>query len=680
MVLMILSSTGAKAKVSSMAKLFGKYKFTATVEVTEAGKAFQEYFAAESEVIITKDAANIYDAQITGFAGAKGSEAMKVNAFSKEKQMFKVNSPSGNNYGVFGNGIYYSEADGKYPFGEELGALYFTISEDAQTITVPDFTLVGNCNFDNSTCDVLAKFTNVKLTLLESEKIDIADITGEWKVTAGSGTYDTKEGSPLPTSYTLALAQNGNATTYKATFTVEGIAPFTLDATFDGNKLEIPYDGNLVDEAKGYRLVSMYSGVSGNISFNYTSESSMTMGNSLVIGTISQKEVEGEKKDVIDYVQWWQNGSAKKQSDAPAFSWAGTYTAKTANYMDLTGGADVLPTEGETVITYYEAIDTYYITKLFGFDVGNMNQGGMKLTLSADNPKEAEVSLSSSPYGAIYIKSSDDMQTWYKLTDVNGQATSLKLTANEDGTLSLGEFFVTKGERGNENTLVCGYQSNTLSVAAEEPETPSWTGTYTITADVTAYDGNEYPATFEMVIDPETEYGQFITSFITADVKNANYGGIKIAPDTEDANKFTFASDKFVKTVEPGAIYWKMKDMNGSNSDLTCTRNEDGSYSISSFSLFILTYDNADEKCVALYENVKATKTSEVSVESAQAAPSIKIAINGGVITLSEKTSVLVTDMSGRTLFSGNTQTISGLQPGAVIIRTAAGAVKGLIK
>ena len=120
--------------------------------------------------------------------------------------------------------------------------------------------------------------------------------------------------------------------------------------------------------------------------------------------------------------------------------------------------------------------------------------------------------------------------------------------------------------------------------------------------------------------------------------------------------------------------------MNGSNSDLTCTRNKDGSYSISSFSLFILTYDNADEKCVALYENVKATKTSEVSVESAQAAPSIKIAIHGGVITLSEKTFVLVTDMSGRTLFSGNTQTISGLQPGAVIIRTAAGAVKGLIK
>ena len=34
---MILCSASARAQVSSMAELFGKYKFTATVEVTEAG-------------------------------------------------------------------------------------------------------------------------------------------------------------------------------------------------------------------------------------------------------------------------------------------------------------------------------------------------------------------------------------------------------------------------------------------------------------------------------------------------------------------------------------------------------------------------------------------------------------------------------------------------------------------
>lgn len=659
--MMILSSTGAKAKVSSMAELFGKYKFTATVEVTEAGKAFQEYFAAESEVIITKDAINIYDAQITGFAGAKGSEAMKVNAFSKEKQMFKVNSPSGNNYGVFGNGIYYSEADGKYPFGEELGALYFTISEDAQTITVPDFTLVGNCNFDNSTCDVLAKFTNVKMVLLESEAINIPDISGNWKVTAGSGTYDTKEGSPLPTSYTLALAQNGNATTYKATFTVEGIAPFTLDATFDGNNLEIPYDGNLVDEAKGYRLVGMYGSKSGNISFNYTSETSMTMGNSLVIGTVATEVVEGEEKEVITFVQWWMNGSAKKQSDAPAFSWAGTYTSKTS-YMDLSSGTDVLPTEGETVITYYESIDTYYITKLFGFDVGSMNNGGMKLTLSADNPKEAEVSLSSSPYGAIYIKSSDDMKTWYKLTDVNGYATSLKLTANEDGTLTLGDFFVAKGEYGNETTYVGGYQSNTLTPATEEPVVQTWDGTYEATATVTKYVDGDYPETFPIVIAPEGDYGQFITTFITEDAKAANNGGIRLTPSADDADKAEMATDKFVKIVELGVKYWKIYDMNGSTSPLSLTRNADGTVSISTFSLFEISFDaewNEVKKCLALYENVVAKK-------SASGIENVNVSDDNG-------SDVRYFDLSGRALKSAGNGRL-------VIVKTAKGVKKVLVK
>lgn len=660
--MMILCSTGAKAKVSSMAELFGKYKFTATVEVTAAGKAYEANILKEGEVIITKDAANIYDAQITGFAVNNATEAMKVNSINTETCKFQVKNPSGNSYGAMG-GLYYSDINGTYPFGEiQIESLVFVYDPETKAMTCNDFSLVGNCDYSASTCEIIAKFTNVKLTLLESEKIDIADITGEWKVTAGSGTYDTKEGSPLPTSYTLALAQNGNATTYKATFTVEGIAPFTLDATFDGNKLEIPYDGNLVDEAKGYRLVSMYSGVSGNISFNYTSESSMTMGNSLVIGIISQKEVEGEKKDVIDYVQWWQNGSAKKQSDAPAFSWAGTYTAKTANYMDLTGGADVLPTEGETVITYYEAIDTYYITKLFGFDVGNMNQGGMKLTLSADNPKEAEVSLSSSPYGAIYIKSSDDMQTWYKLTDVNGQATSLKLIANEDGTLTLGDFFVAKGEFGKENTYVGGYQSNTLTPATEEPVVQTWDGTYEATATVTKYVDGDYPETFPIVIAPEGDYGQFITTFITEDAKAANYGGIRLTPSEDDADKAEMATDKFVKIVEPGVKYWKIYDMNGSTSPLSLTRNADGTVSISTFSLFEITYDenlNEKKKCLALYENVVAKK-------SASGIENVNVSDDNG-------SDVRYFDLSGRALKSAGNGRL-------VIVKTAKGVKKVLVK
>ncbi|MDD6494417.1 MAG: hypothetical protein PUF55_07185 [Bacteroidales bacterium] len=660
--MMILSSTGAKAKVSSMADLFGKYKFTATVEVTGAGKAYEANILKEGEVIITKDAANIYDAQITGFAVNNATEAMKVNSINTETCKFQVKNPSGNSYGAMG-GLYYSDINGTYPFGEtQIESLVFVYDPETKAMTCNDFSLVGNCDYSASTCEIIAKFTNVKLTLLESEKIDIADITGEWKVTAGSGTYDTKEGSPLPTSYTLALAQYGDANTYKATFTVEGIAPFTLDATFDGNKLEIPYDGNLVDEAKGYRLVSMYSGVSGNISFNYTSESSMTMGNSLVIGTISQKEVEGEKKDVIDYVQWWMNGSAKKQSDAPAFSWAGTYNSKSANYMDLTDGADVLPTEGETVITYYEAIDTYYITKLFGFDVGSMNNGGMKLTLSADNPKEAEVSLNSSPYGAIYIKSSDDMMTWYKLIDVNGYATSLKLTANDDGTLTLGDFFVAKGEYGSENTYVCGYQTNTLTPAKEEPVVLTWDGTYEATASVTKYAEGDYPSSFPIVIAPEGDYGQFVTTFITEDANAANYGGIRFTPSKDDANKAEMLTDKIVKTVEAGKTYWKIFDMNGSTSPLSFTRNEDGSVSIGSFSLFEITYDeswNEQKKCLALYNNITAQKSTS--------------GIDNVSVSAGNDNDIRYFDLSGRALKSAGNGRL-------VIVKTAKGVKKVLVK
>ena len=72
---------------------------------------------------------------------------MKVNKFSAEKNAFAVSNPNGNNYGVFTGGIYYSEADGKYPFGETpLGALVFTYDPDTKNITVPDFTIIGDCD------------------------------------------------------------------------------------------------------------------------------------------------------------------------------------------------------------------------------------------------------------------------------------------------------------------------------------------------------------------------------------------------------------------------------------------------------------------------------------------------------------------------------------------------------
>lgn len=650
--MMILCSTGAKAKVSSMADLFGKYKFTATVEVTEAGKTFQEYFAAESEVIITKDAANMFEAQITGFAGAKGSEAMKVNAFSEEKQMFKVTNPSGNNYGAFGNGIFYSEADGKYPFGDvALGALYFTISEDAQTITVPDFTLVGNCNFDNSTCDVLAKFTNVKMVLLESEAINIPDISGNWKVTGGTGDYDTMQGSVLPTEYTMTLEQNGNANAYKATISIEGIAPFTLDATFDGNTLVIPFDNVLIDEANAYYLADMNGNLTGKFSFTYSSEKAMPAGSPLVIVA--------KGGETNNYVQWWMNGSAKKQADAPAFSWAGKFKMTVGSLLDFSGGADSFPTESDFEITYYEVIDAYYLTSILGCNVGNVNNGGLKLTISDEDPTVAEISLTG-PYGAAYLKSSDDNSVWYKMVDANGGQTPLTLKRNDDGTFTLSNFFIVKGAYGAENNYVASVQD--ITIQGEAPVVYTWDGTYEATATVTKYVDGDYPETFPIVIAPEGDYGQFITTFITEDAKAANNGGIRLTPSADDADKAEMATDKFVKIVEPGVKYWKIYDMNGSTSPLSLTRNADGTVSISTFSLFEISFDaewNEVKKCLAMYENVVAKK-------SASGIENVNVSDDNG-------SDVRYFDLSGRALKSAGNGRL-------VIVKTAKGVKKVLVK
>ena len=279
---MILCSASARAQVASMADLFGKYKFTADVEVTEAGKASEANIVKEGEVVITKDAANIYDAQITGFAVNNGTEAMKVNAINTDNCKFQVKNPSGNNYGAMG-GLYYSDINGTYPFGEtQIESLVFVYDPETKAMTCNDFSLVGNCDYNASTCEIFAKFTNVKLTLIEAEAINIPDISGNWKVT-GSGDYGTMQGSVLPVEYTMTLEQNGNAKAYKATISIEGIAPFTLDATFDGNTLIIPFDNVLIDEANAYYLADMNGNLTGKFSFTYSSEKAMPVGSALVI-------------------------------------------------------------------------------------------------------------------------------------------------------------------------------------------------------------------------------------------------------------------------------------------------------------------------------------------------------------------------------------------------------------
>lgn len=648
--MMLLCGASVKAQVASMADLFGKYKFTADVEVTEAGKASEAYFVKDGEVVITKDAANIYDAQITGFAVNNATEAMKVNAINTETCKFQVKNPSGNNYGAMG-GLYYSDINGTYPFGEtQIESLIFVYDPSTKAMTCNDFSLVGNCDYSASTCEVFAKFTNVKLTLIEAEAINIPDISGNWKV-MGSGDYGTMQGSALPDNYLLTLVQDGSAKAYKATITIEGIAPFTLDATFDGNTLAIPFDNVLIDEANAYYLADINGNLTGKFTFTYSSEKAMPSGSALVIITKA-----GENPA---FVQWWMNGSAKKQADAPEFSWAGKYKMTVANLLDFTGGVDVFPAESDFEITYYEAIDSYYLTSILGCNVGNVNNGGLKVTISDEDPTVAEISLTG-PFGAAYLKSSDDNTVWYKMVDANGGQNPLTLKRNDDGTFTLSNFFVVKGAYGDEKTYVASVQD--ITIQGEAPVVATWDGSYQATATVTKYVEGDYPTTFPIVIAPAGDYGQFITTFITEDAKAANTGGIRFTPSEEDADKAEMASGKYVKTIVLGETYWMIYDMNGSDSPISITRNADGSVSFGSFSLWEMNYNTSEKKCLALYENVTATKVAS-GVES--------------VVSSGSKQGEYMFDLQGRAI-SG--KALNGMKNRLVIKKSAEGTAKMIVR
>lgn len=829
----LMMTVSANAAVESMAGLFGKYKFTATVEITADGENKKEHFAAESEVVIAKDEQNNYYAQITGFAGAKGSEAMKVNKFDAANNKFVVYNPNGSNYGVFTGSVYMANANGDNPFGDgtRFSDMEFVFNPDTKEITVDDFTIVGEFNSDDNTCKVYAKYTNVKMTLVEAESIDIADLTGEWTV-KGAGTDGTMSGSVLPETYKMTLEQNGSEKKYKATIDIEGIAPFTLDATFDGNILAIPFDSLVVDQEKGYYVVMTYSKTPlyGQIDFTYASETSLRSNSPLVIATIVHNE-DGTR--TTNPIQWWMNGVAKKAESAPAFTWDGKYTLKIANLTmaDLT---EELPAESEVEITYYEAIDKYYVSKFLGYDVASLTNGGWPIELVADDPNTAKLMLTSA-YNAAYLKNASGV--FYKVLDINGYSTFLEMKKQEDGTFTLSSFYITKGEYGNEVNPVAVCEGNTLTAASVEPDTftwdgkftvksgncnnfqnditlpaefgmevtyyeaidayyvttfldenvgnltyggwpmtiaadnksatinlktgtgaayimnkdglfyqavdnqgaittltmtrnadgtislsdfyvvrgeygstatptyvagygqnvvtkpgeeevkPQWAGTYSVTATVTpasagaksmAKAAADYPSAFEIVIGEPGDYGQFVSSFLFPDFYNLNYGGALLTVDATDENKASIPGGKFVKSVEPGKLYWAVKDANG-GSTINFTRNADGTVSVSPFILYEENYETGTKTDLANYNDVKATQTS-TGISAPETVAGEGVQIVDGALVLETVQPVVVVDFAGRIVFQGTTNRVSGLNSGMYIVKTPTAVMKFIAK
>ena len=84
----------ARAQVASAADLYGTYKFTATVNVTEAGQALKDNFKEECEVKITKCSIGVFDGEIVGFAGA--ANAQSIHSVDVDNNTITIRNPNGN--------------------------------------------------------------------------------------------------------------------------------------------------------------------------------------------------------------------------------------------------------------------------------------------------------------------------------------------------------------------------------------------------------------------------------------------------------------------------------------------------------------------------------------------------------------------------------------------------------
>ncbi len=141
-------------------------------------------------------------------------------------------------------------------------------------------------------------------------------------------------------------------------------------------------------------------------------------------------------------------------------------------------------------------------------------------------------------------------------------------------------------------------------------EKVEWEGIYKVTADVQwrmngATEENT-PAEFDMEIGySETAGAYMIRSFMGQNLLAANMS-VKLNP-TDKAN--VLKTDKLPVVGFEGnyEAFYKLKSTNGEAIEITLTKNEDGSITITEFSVYAGAYDNTDsDKYYAVYNSVTA--------------------------------------------------------------------------
>lgn len=435
----LLSSSSVCAQITKPSDLYGKYEFTADIELTEDGKAYADLFSTQCEVVIEGD--EYRDVSISGLAGA--TDVQTANLKNGNLEIMDYN---GSSYYLWGSPVLYGIGEGESPFSGVASTIIYTVDPATKDITVADFAAI-TVNKQWSTDKVLAKFTNCKLTFKEAIVIELNDMSGEYHFTASG----TKEGSTFPIECDVTLtAKDATYSDYSAVFNF-GADYKTLDlaASFDGSQLVIPFKDAYLDEAQTLALCSYGkpSLLESDITFSLGGSGKAF---SLTSGICFSRAVQDGDEVKYGYEQWYTAGAMVLPSTDTA-EFAGSYHVKTDNFWNMItmgGKTDPYnyeyPQEFDVVIEYDEVDAEYRVMEFMGADIFSANWGATACEVDGNTLKLPAGKL----LDRVYM--SDDYLTmvFHVLYNGLGEPTgTIDLTVNEDGTCTMGDFFLFRETR-----------------------------------------------------------------------------------------------------------------------------------------------------------------------------------------------------------------------------------------
>jgi hypothetical protein len=623
--LMLFVAMPAKAQVTSVTEFFGKWQFTADVDVKN--QDYANLVSNSCEVVITKGD-NGYPAKMTNFAGSE--EILNINSFNADAQTLLFLNP---NTPQLWSPLYMADGDGKYPFGtaegnwqDSYGQINFTYDAATGVLTYPDFTLV-TADHNAGTTEIMVKVSNIKMTLLEAEEIVIPEIEGEWQFKPYSMGY-VRNDSTFAYEFKINLvAKDDTKRLYDATFSIEGFNDFTLEATFDGVDLIMPFDNQYLDAEKKIRLgvkattQEMTLIKEGQLSFSYAKSTLMWQGDYFVVrqDTIVKEEVDGEEveKESAITLQQITYGWIERE-DPNAYDWSGTYTV---NVKDVESFNDTIDFPNTFNMVVEKAQGSFTVTEFAGYK--SDYYPSIEL-IPGEDGKTATLDLAGY-YGFVTLASLGEVTVdgetdyaYHILTDINGQSTSLTITLNEDGTVSIDDFSVSYQLYYANTRKVLGMMSGaTASKAVFE-----WTGDYVLTAEKVDvyYQGEDvaFPETFDVTISyfDGSAYGMesmyYISSFLNKNIEQMPID-FSLAEDGWSAEMLVGG---MCGSIVAGESYYKIYDMNGTDTPITVTANIDGSISIPGFFIKVLNYSTNEEQAGAFYQNVTLTRKVDSAVDN----------------------------------------------------------------